>query len=86
MLWAVSSRQEPTVPAAKSSPAHLSELPSLGSQVITEFLKAACWDGSCCSLVSAKAARHRDGTRAAQDLLKPTVMYQLLASLHPPSS
>lgn len=45
----------PPAPAAKSSPAHLSELPSLGSQVDCEFLKAACWVGSCCILVSAKA-------------------------------
>lgn len=58
MLWAVSGRQEPTAPAAKS--AHLSELPSLGSQVITEFLKAACRVGSCCILVSVKADRHRE--------------------------
>lgn len=50
-------QEEPTAPAAKSSPAHLSELPSVGSQVASELLKAACWVGSCCILVSAKADR-----------------------------
>lgn len=93
MLWAVSGRQEPTAPAAKS--AHLSELPSLGSQVITEFLKAACRVGSCCILVSVKADREAQrihgaavwtGRRASQCLLKPRDMYLLLTSLHLSSS
>lgn len=95
MRSAASGGQEPAAPAAKSSPAHLSELPSKGSQVTTEFSKAACWAGSCCILMSAKAGRHRAGilgaavwmgAGASQDLLKPAVVGRLLASLHLPAS